>query len=294
MDGVTAGPGMTLSGLGLSGQGQTPLLRLDGFDGPLDLLLRQAQAQQLDLARISLLDLIGQLTEALEQVGHAASLGQKGDWVIMVASLLQLRSRLLLPAATLAPADEPDATRQLRLRLGELQRMQALAAWLDRRPQRGRDVFERGRPEPLGATVQVRHEVDVVAFLWASLALFEDPEALPDTMQTYRPLQLDLHDVPEARLRIVRRLAGTRAPLLLDRLLPEVPRTAEAVRETPLRLVSAWTSSFTACLELAKQGDVVLDQDGGFTSIEVSAGLDPHPEEDGSSHAETLKAEMPA
>jgi chromatin segregation and condensation protein Rec8/ScpA/Scc1 (kleisin family) len=92
-------------------------------------------------------------------------LGQKGDWVVMASWLLQLRSLLLLPAdspAQQAAAAEAD---QLRGRLISLQEIQTLAAWLDRRPQLGHDVFARGQPELFGTAVETGHEVDVIAFL---------------------------------------------------------------------------------------------------------------------------------
>ncbi len=105
-----------------------PLLVLDGFDGPLDRLLALARAQAIDLSAISLPGLIEQLSAALRQAPAAMPLGQKADWVVMAAWLLQLRSRLLLPAdapeqqAATAEAD------QLRGQLRALAEAQALAA----------------------------------------------------------------------------------------------------------------------------------------------------------------------
>ena len=82
----------------------TPLLDLDGFQGQLDQLLTLARAARIDLAALSLTALVEQLAAALR---HATvPLGQKGDWVVMAAWLLQLRTRLLLPVAEAQqPAD---------------------------------------------------------------------------------------------------------------------------------------------------------------------------------------------
>jgi segregation and condensation protein A len=126
-----------------AGQG-SPLLVLDGFDGPLERLLTLARAHQVDLARLSLTALLEQLTTALRQAPAAMALGQKGDWVVMAAWLLQLRSQLLLPADAPAQSDAAAEADQLRDRLVALQAVQALAAWLERRPQLGRDGFRRG------------------------------------------------------------------------------------------------------------------------------------------------------
>src|SRR5271165_4033457 len=162
MDGVFAEQPVGLDG---AGKGQTPLLALDGFSGPLEHLLTLARAQQIDLASISLVDLVDQLAVALQRAPTAMPLGQKGDWVVMVSWLLQLRSRLLLPADGQAHQAVIDEVDQLRGRLLGLQEMQAVAAWLERRPQLGQDVFARGQPELFGTSIETDYEVDVIEFL---------------------------------------------------------------------------------------------------------------------------------
>jgi segregation and condensation protein A len=174
----------------------TPLLDLDGFEGPPDQLLTLARAEKIDLAALSLTALVEQLAAALRQA--TVSLGQKGDWVVMAAWLLELRTRLLLPVAEAQQAAEVEAA-QLRGRLVALQAAQALAVWLERRPQLGQEVFPRGRPEVLGVSLAATPVLDAVEFLWASLALFDGGSADPDTVWTYRPRPLDLHTVAEAR-----------------------------------------------------------------------------------------------
>ena len=90
MDGVAADPAD-------SAESHTPRLELDGFSGPLDLLLSLARAERIDLRHLSLRDLVEQLAPALQQ---AATLAERGDWLVMAAWLVLLRSRLLLPTAT--------------------------------------------------------------------------------------------------------------------------------------------------------------------------------------------------
>jgi segregation and condensation protein A len=251
------------------GEGRTPLLTLDGFSGPLDRLLTLARAQQIDLARIPLAGMVDHLAAALRQAGRQMPLGQQGDWVVMAAWLLLPRSQLLLPAnepAQVAATVEAD---RLRARLGALRHMQALADWLERRPQLGRDAFARGQPELLGTSFETAHQVDVVEFLWASLALFENDPA-PDTANVYRPPLTELYDVTAARERILRGLAEAADGAPLDDLLPEPPDIAEAEPEWALRRRSAWASTLIAGLELAKQGTVVLAQAGDFQTIQVS------------------------
>jgi len=263
---------------GQCGEGRTPRLALDGFSGKLEWLLALARARQVDLGRLSLPDFIDQLAAALRDASGAIPLAERGDWVVMAAWLLLLRSRLLLPADTPAQRKagaEADRLRQGLVALGEIQ---ALASWLDRRLQLGRDVFARGQPELVGIETATAYEVDAIEFLWASLALFDDDLPAGDMPARYRPVWLDLHSIPDARERILRLLADAPDGRTLDRLLPEaLDADATAVAQTGLRARSRWTSTFVAGLELAKQGDVALAQEEAFRSIHVSLPLAGRP-----------------
>lgn len=259
-----AGDAPWLSG---AGEGASPLLELDGFSGPLELLLTLARGHQVDLARISLPALVDQLVAALRQT---VPLGQKGDWVVTAARLVLLRSGLLLPVDAPALRAAESEADQLRRRLLRLQEVQALAGWLERRPQLGQEVFPRGQPELLGAWTETDHEVDVIEFLWASLALFDDANVGADTATLYRPAWLDLHSVPGARTRILRLLAETPEGRILAGLLPEAAGEPGGARSA-LRRRSAWASTFAASLELARQGEVVLEQEETFSPIHISA-----------------------
>jgi segregation and condensation protein A len=252
---------------GRVGDGQgTPLLALDGFTGPLERLLTLARTQRIDLARLPLGDLLDQLAAALQHAPPATPLGRKGDWVVMTAWLVQLRSLLLLPVDHPAQRAAEAEADQLRERLVSLRAMQALASWLDGRPQLGRDVFAGGQPELVGTTVETAPAVDAVEFLWAAMALFDDAADVAETGSRCRPPWSDLHSVPEARDRILRLLGETPGGGPLDRFLPAAPGETE----TALRRRSAWTTTFAASLELAKQGDAVVAQDGLFLPIQLS------------------------
>jgi segregation and condensation protein A len=246
--------------------GGAPQLRLDGFVGPLDHLLAQARARQVDLAVLPLTDLIGQLITALQQAPATIPLGQKADWVVMAAWLLQLRARLLLPADALTQPGAEVEAQQLRDHLTRRQEAQALTDWLERRPRLGYDSFARGRPEALDVALEPAAGLDVVAFLWASLALFDDDLPPVPTTPTYRPRWLDLHRVADARARILQRLSTAPDGQTLASLLP-----AAAAEDTsnPLRRRSGWASTFVASLDLAKDGAVALAQDGDFAAIIV-------------------------
>jgi segregation and condensation protein A len=178
----------------------SPRLTLNGFRGPLETLLTPSRGPMTAL--------IDQLTATLQQASRKIPLGQMGDWVVMAAWLVQLRTRLLLPAD--APAHQEAATEvdKLRTRLVALEDMQALAAWLGRRPQLGHDVFARGQPEIFSHAVAAGQAIDMVEFLWASLAVFDD-EVAADTTEVYPGRPIALSQDAEARERILRLLAET-------------------------------------------------------------------------------------
>ena len=121
------------------------MLRLEGFEGPLDLLLELARTQKVDLARISILALVDQYLEVIEGA-QAVRLELAADWLVMAAWLTWLKSRLLLPVEAEAEAAGEDAE-VLAARLAELMAIRAAAQWLGRRAVLGQDVFARGAPE---------------------------------------------------------------------------------------------------------------------------------------------------
>jgi segregation and condensation protein A len=248
------------------------LLHLEGFDGPLDLLLDLAERQRIDFGRMSILALAEQFAAALARFGDEVPIERRADWLVMATRLLLLRSRLLFPESPAAAAvAERDAASELR-RIDELAAMRAAAAWLGARPALGHEIFTRGAPERQGVHLDTAYEADVIAFLWASLTLFEDGTDEPDTVARYRPLWADLHSAREAQTRILRMLGEGGDGEELRHFLPQTSAAAEAAEaEGPaLRLTSAWATTFSASLELAKQGDVDLLQAKAFRSIHLS------------------------
>src|SRR3954468_9118215 len=144
-------------------------LRLEGFEGPLDLLLELARAQKVDLAKLSIVALVDQYLVVVEQA-RAVRLELAADWLVMAAWLAWLKSRLLLPEEEVA-GDDPEAlAAALTDRLAELERMRAAAAWLGARAQLGREVFGRGAAESLRVEDRSGLSADLPALLQAYAA----------------------------------------------------------------------------------------------------------------------------
>ncbi len=264
----------------------TPQLDLDGFAGPLDFLLRLARAQQINLAVLPLQAIVEQLARALEQAPAKMPLSQKADWVVMTSWILLLRSNLMLPREQQVQQEAETEAGQLRDRLLALQQVQALTGWLQRRPQLGQDVFARGVPEWPGPVMAPAGAVDVVGFLWAAMELFDDPEEAVQTETRYRPRDREPYSVTHARARILRRLAAAGAAQTLDRLLPEDTEghASQSLRLAERRRRAAWSSTFIASLELAKQGDVTLTQDEFSLPVLVDQAIPSDPSGDDPVH----------
>src|SRR5271163_4006771 len=122
---------------------------LDGFEGPLDLLLELARRQKVDLVRISILELANQYL-AFVEAARKMRLELAADYLVMAAWLAYLKSRLLLPGEHPAEGmSAEDMANALAARLRRLESIRQVAEQLLNRPQLGRDVFERGQPEPI-------------------------------------------------------------------------------------------------------------------------------------------------
>jgi len=253
-----------------------PVLAVEGWDGPLDWLLEAARARRLDLTRLSVLALVEAFAHALDaalaadRAGRArdpaagasaaspATLARWGGWLVMAAELALLRSRLLV-AASASPAEAAAAARQAAaLRQGVLDRaaVRRLADWLDGRPQLGQAVFARGGGP--GPALHGGRTGDVTALLRACLVALRLP---PDADRAAWGRRAPLWTTADAlaRLRsILPGLGGKGAGLA--QFLPPVPGTGPG-REAHCR--AAVAATFCAALEMARQGEAALTQDGG-------------------------------
>ena len=232
-----------------------PLLLLDGFEGPMDLLLDLAQKQKVDLARISILSLVDQYL-LIVQGAQRIRLELAADWLVMAAWLAWLKSRLLLPPEDAGAEDGEQAADVLAARLQDLQSSRAAARWLDRRAQLGREVFARGAPEAFVAVDRSGLAAGLPGLLRAYVAARRGGAA-----QAYHPGRPVLWSVQEALGRLHAMLG--RGWTGLDRFLPPA--------STPLAHRAAVASTLLAGLEMARDGRLDLRQDQPFGAILLRA-----------------------
>ncbi len=236
----------------------TLILRLDGFDGPLDMLLDLARAQKVDLARISMVTLADQYLAVIEDL-RRIRLELAAEWLVMAAWLAWLKSRLLLPEA-IEPEAEAGAE-NLAERLQALTRMRAAAAWLGQRPILGEAVFARGAPEALIEYDCSGIRADLPALLRGYLEAMRRVAA----RRTYAPKQLTFNfwSVQDALQRLSATLGVLPGWTMLERFLPD--------HLSGLERRAAIASTLVASLELARGGGAQLRQDAPFAPILVAA-----------------------
>ena len=227
------------------------LLRLDGFEGPLDLLLDLARGQKVDLARISILSLVEQYLAVIEGA-RRVRLELAADWLVMAAWLTWLKSRLLLPEGSEAAEEGEAAAEVLAARLRDLQAMRAGAVWLAARPQLGQDVFARGAPEDLTEIDRSRLALDLPALLRAYLG---GACGAAGSQRRYRPAPLTLW----TRAGCAAAAAGAGGqPARLERAWSSSCRTRSAARWSaaprwPARCWPGWKWRAAAALRLRQE-----------------------------------------
>src|SRR6201995_2612892 len=241
------------------------VVTVDGFEGPLDLLLTLARNQKVDIAKISVLKLAEQYLEFIE-AAKRINLELAADYLVMAAWLAYLKSRLVLPQEKSSdgePSADEMATR-LRWRLQRLDAMRAAATRLMGRERLDRDVFGRGDPEPVNV-IKLRTYKDT---LYDLLTAYATDRARKLGGQSYRPAIAPVLQIEEARERLGRMLGRISDWSGLSRLLPFEWQGGARRR-------SAMASTLLACLELARDGKVELQQMAPFEEIYVRDRAEP-------------------
>lgn len=237
------------------------LLNIDGYEGPIDVLLDLARDQKVDLTKISILQLVRQYLSFIERAKQL-NLELAAEYLVMASWLAYLKSRLLLPREEGGP--EPTAAAMaeaLQFQLRRLESMRLAAEKLKALPQLGREVFARGMPEGLKVNTST---------VW-SVTLYDLLKAYGDIERRKKDSHYEL---PEFHL-----MSAEQALERMARMLGRLPRSGLHSVWTTLesfipdgvkdRLFgrSSFASMLSAGLELAKQGRIEIRQDGLFKPI---------------------------
>jgi segregation and condensation protein A len=227
-------------------------LDLEGWEGPLDLLLSLARGQKVDLRAISILALVEQYL-AYVRSARVLKLELAADYLVMAAWLAYLKSALLLPRDPLAEPDPEAMAARLQRRLERLDAMREAGARLMARDRMGRDVFVRGAPEGLKSIRTAAWRVDLYKML----------EAYGRVSARSRPV---MHVVADRAVMTLETALARVSALLGERI--DWSEIASFLPDADVRLRrSALASSFVAALELARQGKVELRQTEPFAPL---------------------------
>ena len=236
------------------------IVDVDGFEGPLDLLLMLSRTQKVDLRKISVLALAEQYLAFVERA-KTLRIELAADYLVMAAWLTFLKSRLLLPPD---PADEGPSGEELAAHLAfQLERLSAMrdaAAKLMARDQKGRDFFVRGIPEDVTRVRRIRYTATLLDLMQGYSRL--------RTKEDFRPYVMDRNNLMtlEQALERMRGLIGYAGDWTdLSSYLPDGWET------DPKRRRSATASHFAASLELVKNGAIQIRQSETFAPIQIKA-----------------------
>ena len=236
---------------------QALVVDVDGYEGPLDLLLTLARAQKVDLAKISILELAEQYLVFVEEAKRL-ELELAADYLVMAAWLAYLKSRLLLPPPD--EDEEPSAEEmaaRLAFRLQRLEAMRDCAAKLMARNRMGRDVFARGMPEGIHVIRKSLYQAD----LYDLLKAYSSQRAIQKIERLHVPRQPVL-TIEDARRQLESMLGMIMDWDRIDALIPPEYMSGKSRR-------SGIASTFSASLEFAKDGRIELRQAGAFQPLYV-------------------------
>jgi segregation and condensation protein A len=235
-------------------------LELDGWEGPLDLLLDLARRQKVDLRQISILGLVDQYLTYIDQA-EALKLELAADYLVMAAWLAYLKSALLLPREEQEDPSPEELALRLQLRLQRLGAMREAAARLMGRDRLGRDVFRRGAPEGLRIDRKNAWQCELFDLIQAYGQVKARTAPVVHMVRDRMVMTLD-----SALARVSSMLGVTLDWLEIRDFLPPAHELDMA---DPRLKRSALASSFVAALELARLGKAELAQESTFGPLRL-------------------------
>ncbi|MEO1048189.1 MAG: ScpA family protein [Pseudomonadota bacterium] len=230
-------------------------LELDGWEGPLDLLLDLARRQKVDLRQISILALVDQYLGYIERAADL-KLEVAADYLVMAAWLAYLKSALLLPKDEQEDPSPEELALRLQLRLQRLGAMREAAARLMARDRIGRDIFLRGKPEGLRIDRKTLWKSDAYSLIQA----YGQVKART-APKIYHVADRPVMTLDSALDRVSAMLGVTLEWMEIRDFLP--PHADPDLRR------SALASSFVAALELARTGRAEIAQEAAFAPLRI-------------------------
>jgi segregation and condensation protein A len=232
------------------------VLDLDGYEGPIDVLLTLAREQKVDLTKISILDLADQYLSFVARA-RRLRLELAADYLVMAAWLAYLKSRLLLPEPESVDGEPTGAemAAALAFQLQRLEAMRDVAGKLMALPQLGRDFFSRGEPEAIPVVHTPIYSVRLYDLLRAYGAIANRRQG-----GMLRILPTEIYSMDDALQRLGDMLGRSVGWQTLLSFLP--PEWTGGLRGR-----SAVASTFAATLEVVRSGRAELRQDGTFGPI---------------------------
>ncbi|WP_085582941.1 segregation and condensation protein A [Thalassospira mesophila] len=246
------------------------VLDLDGFEGPIDVLLELARDQKVDIIRISILALAEQFLDFINRA-HEMRLELAADYLVMAAWLAYLKSRLLLPKQE-DDGEELSAEEMAELlafQLRRLEAMKAAGAKLTDGPNLGRDFFARGAPEEMQVTTSSVYDASLYDLLKSYAHIMLSAEAKTLEIEAF-----DLYAMDDA-IRRLRDLFGRRIVPQWTLLMEFMPRGLGS----PLKARSALAAHFVASLEMCRDGELEIAQEQVFGPIMLRSPQKPRPEQ---------------
>lgn len=233
------------------------IVDVNGFEGPLDLLLALARTQKVDLAKISILPLVEQYLDFIAKA-RDLRLELAADYLVMAAWLAYLKSKLLIPREKEDPQTQSaeEMAQRLAFRLMRLEAMRTAAARLMTRKRLGRDVFTRGAPEAVRHTKETTWTAQVYDLLKAYADQRRRTVKVVHVVKARR-----VWSIKDARMRLEKLVGATagdwaQLDLFIEQYLPQGEEEKTAI-----------ASSFGATLEMAREGLIELRQDEPFAPI---------------------------
>lgn len=241
---------------------------LDGYEGPLDVLLNLARTQKVDLLSISILQLAEQFIKFIE-TARQLRLEVAADYLVMAAWLAYLKSRLLLPPepGDAGPSGEEMAA-ILAFRLQRLEAMRKVAAQLMGRDRLGRDMFGRGMPEGVRVITRPRY----VLSWYELLKGYSEGRTRRIVVAPMHIRRQAVYTMEEALARLKRLLGAVPDWMVLEKFLPENYLESGAVR-------SAVAATFSATLEMVRLGQAEIQQNEVFGPIHIRGRVTPRAED---------------